>query len=274
MFRADFYGLKGVPPSVSNRQTLVEQRLQQCWKMIRPALKARLEQAFFEYPEQYDGSGWWQGCGCNDNWGRWYQQTLSLWVLWRSLCHGGKRQPRWPADILVDLPELEQEAGDLWFQWACQFAGSPVYPDAQQVVAALQQWLRRFELLRQVELDVSLQPSLADGDRLGLDAMQRHWPLLCQAAAQHCWLPLRVFPDGKPWQSLALLLVAQSDALRLECYDPMQQRTVWLYQERQRFWLTSDREPLRLHSFYPLAAARPALKPSFWLRCRHRLHLR
>lgn len=267
MFRADVYGFRSPPPPEDG--AAAQAALLALWRRIHATLTQRLAQENFSHAAQYHDARWWQQGASDEAWARWYLQTHSLWLLWRELCAGGRRTPRWPEAPFTPLPELACEAEELWYLWTSRHAGTPVYPHPEQVVQALQQWLRRFELLRDLELDVSLQPSLADGNAIGRAAMWRHWPVLQRAASRQQWLPLRVIPGraqaAHPCRSLALLLTGQ-DGERLCCYEPLAQRTLMLWQDAQQFMLDDAGSVLALHSFYPLASPIAALRPSFWRR--------
>lgn len=270
MFRADIYGLQSSPPVEDG--AAAQTALLTLWHQAMPALTQRLTQESFSHVAQYEEQDWWLQGASDAVWAHWYLQTHSLWLLWRELCAGGKHAPRWPAEPFARVPELEREAEDLWYRWACLHAGTPDYPHPEQVVLALQQWLRRFELLRDLELDVSLQPSLADGRAIGRAEMLRHWPVLQRAASQQQWLPLRVILHGPqaahPCRSLALLLIAQ-DGERVCCYEPLEKRTLTLWQDAQQFLLDDAGSIFMLHSFYPLASPIAALLPSLWQRTLH-----
>lgn len=267
MFRADIYGLQTAPPTEDG--PAAQRSLLAQWHQTQPALTARLMQENFSHVAQYEDHRWWLQGESDAVWARWYLQTHSLWLLWRELCAGGKQAPRWPAEPFSALPELGREAEELWYRWACLHAGTPDYPHPEVVVQALQQWLRRFELLRDVELDVSLQPSLADGNAIGNATMQRYWPVLQRAASLRQWLPLRVIfrseQAARPCQSLALLLTAQ-DGSRICCYEPLEKRTLIVWQDAQQFLLRDADSIFALHSFYPLASPITALRPSLWQR--------
>lgn len=253
MFRHDYYGLRDKPPVISTQW--IEQSLLALWKTVQPGLAQRLQSEWFHRPERYHGLNWWWPRSSPEGWCRWWCQTQSVWLVWRALCNKGRYRPFWPDNPLdIGMSELAAEAPQLWYQWACCNTGSPVYPAAQQLIAMLRHRLRRFEQLQDIELEVNIVHSLADGSQAGMALMRQHWPCFTQALSRKQWLPVRVMPLAHPEQNIALLLLEQDAGGRLGGYEPISRARYWLLLDGQgRFWLESPNVTQLVHTFYPLA---------------------
>jgi hypothetical protein len=272
MFRHDLFGLKAPPPEL--QPVWLPNALLKLWLQIRPGLLQRLESDFFNRSLPYADNSWWFHGASPAQWQHWYQQNQSLWLVWQNICRGGRARPEWSEDKDTALSQLELEADQLWYLWACQLSGTAEYPSASQLIASLKQWLGTPFLLEKLDIEVSIQHGMADGLALLQQTIVRHWPLCIDAMQQGRWLPVRCIAQqlapGIPacTSSLALLLYQLDTADSILCYEPATGKSGRLVLTDGNCALELDEQSHSIAALYPLAASQPAIKAGLGFRIR------
>jgi hypothetical protein len=272
MFRHDLFGLKAPPPEL--QPLWLPNALLKLWLQIRPGLLQRLESDFFNRSLPYADNSWWFNGASTAQWQHWYQQNQSLWLVWQNICRGGRARPEWSEDKDTALNQLELEADQLWYLWACQLSGTAEYPSASQLIASLKQWLGTPFWLEKLDIEVSIQHGMADGLALLQQTIVRHWPLCIDAMQQGRWLPVRCIAQqlapGIPacTSSLALLLYQLDTADSILCYEPATGKSGRLVLTDGNCALELDEQSHSIAALYPLAASQPAIKAGLGFRIR------
>ena len=280
-FRHDYYGLPagvvhtGWPP--------LAEALLQLWQQQQPALLVRLEHECFNRALPFAGSDWWWHSASQADWQHWHRQTTATWLVYQAACKGGQQQPRWPAvDTLC--AGLAAEAAQLWYHWACLYNGRVDYPSASELSRVIQNWLGRMPGIAQLELELQLQPGIADGHQRNQQVLQQHWPDCQLQVAAGRWLPIRLLlqNDGSNFNAthnLALLCYQAERHDSVLCYEPLRGYSGRIFGQADRCWLElPDRSlpsgPLAVACIYPLADGCRALRPGLWSWVRQQLGFR
>lgn len=290
-FRHAWFGLCDPPPPPDS--PWLDSALHALWLDNRTALLARLQAEFFNSLLPFEHSDWWRSSSTPPQWQQWYQQTDAFWQCYHNVQQGAARQVRWqpPTEL---RPELADEAPRLWYHWACMINQGTVYPSADKLAALLRSWLGDMPYLDRFELDVQLNPGIADGAHINQQCLTDSWLYACRVLQQRQWLPLRVM-----WQShgtfsatdsQALLIYGQEAADCLLCYDPHSGHSGRLYSApvsvepqadasqhqgpQHSVWLELAQHTRRVHCMYPLAAPCAEIRPTLWRWLRHHLGLR